>query len=77
MILSYIRGYEITWLKNLGTWIYVDNGEGINDERPCKKCSKSPTSEGYDACLGFLPGVKSACCGHGIEVGFKIRRVDG
>lgn len=26
-----------------------------------------PTKEGYDACLGYIKGAKSACCGHGIE----------
>lgn len=26
-----------------------------------------PTPDGHDACLGELPGVKYACCGHGVE----------
>lgn len=31
-----------------------------------------PTKEGYDACLGHIAGVKSACCGHGVEEPFVI-----
>lgn len=35
--------------------------------RPCKKCKCYPDENGYDACLGYIEGAKSACCGHGIE----------
>jgi hypothetical protein len=35
--------------------------------RPCAKCGKLPTKEGHDACLGTLPGVIDACCGHGVR----------
>lgn len=32
----------------------------------CKYCDLLPTLEGYDGCLGTLPGdVMNACCGHG------------
>jgi len=31
----------------------------------CRKCGKLPTKEGHDACLGTLPNVMNACCGHG------------
>lgn len=33
--------------------------------RACIECNMVPTPEGYDACLGYLPGIVSACCGHG------------
>ena len=39
-------------------------------EKPCKRCKKPPTKEGHDACLGTLPGVKYACCGHGEQPGY-------
>ena len=29
-----------------------------------------PTKEGYDACLGYIEGAMSACCGHGVEKGY-------
>lgn len=35
--------------------------------RPCPKCDRPPTPEGYDACLGLIPGATSACCGHGVH----------
>lgn len=36
----------------------------------CKKCGLTPTVEGHDGCLGTLPGVKFACCEHGISNGY-------
>lgn len=65
MIKSYSRGWEIYYDGE--HWRYVDNNEIENDYRPCKRCGRTPTQEGYDACLGHIDGVKSACCGHGVE----------
>ncbi len=65
MITSFSRGHKIIFLK--GAWFYQDKGESVENERPCKKCKKYPTKEGYDACIGFIQGAKSACCGHGVE----------
>ena len=31
----------------------------------CAKCSEAPTEKGHDYCLGTLPFVWNACCGHG------------
>lgn len=31
----------------------------------CDKCKLTYGKEGHDACLGTLPGVMNACCGHG------------
>lgn len=36
---------------------------------PCAHCGRAPTPEGHDACLGALPGVTAACCGHGVVGG--------
>lgn len=33
--------------------------------RGCISCGAMPTAAGHDACLGALPDVVSACCGHG------------
>ncbi|MEI6296214.1 MAG: hypothetical protein WCO84_01030 [bacterium] len=46
-------------------WRYVDTNELIDNNRRCAKCNCLPTKEGYDACLGYLKGASSACCGHG------------
>ncbi len=61
---SFERGWPIIF-KN-GKWVYEDTGKPVVDNRPCPRCDKMPTLEGYDACLGYMPGVKAACCGHGV-----------
>ena len=33
----------------------------------CPKCSKEQIASEPDSCLGKLPGVLFACCGHGIK----------
>lgn len=70
MVKSYYRGHVIILLGN--KWVYEDNLDPITVERPCKKCGKLPTKEGYDACLGFVPGATSACCGHGLYEAYYI-----
>ncbi|MGE5479024.1 MAG: hypothetical protein ACM3U1_01195 [Chloroflexota bacterium] len=72
MITSYSRGHEIYFED--GQWLFLDTREPINDERPCKRCGKNPTEEGYDPCLGRLVGAVSACCGHGVETPYFIFR---
>lgn len=51
-----------------------DNGEGqyvihfpdpVPPARGCAECGLLPTPEGHDACIANLPGILSACCGHG------------
>lgn len=74
MTTSYSRGHEIYY--DGINWRYVDNNEKINDLRPCKRCGRVPTKEGFDACLGHIEGAKSACCGHGVEVGYIIKEVE-
>jgi hypothetical protein len=70
MITSFTRGHLIIYENN--KWLYADNKSSIINIRPCKRCGKMPTKEGYDACLGFVIGIHHACCGHGIESGYKI-----
>lgn len=31
----------------------------------CPECGLKRESDGYDPCIGYLPGVDYACCGHG------------
>lgn len=68
MVSSYSRGHLIIYENK--QWIYEDNHEPIGS-RSCKRCKKPPTPEGYDACLGFISGVTSACCGHGVESSYN------
>ena len=74
MIYSHSRGHKTYFDGN--NWRYVDNNEIVNDMRPCKRCGKTPTKEGHDACLGYIKGVKSACCGHGMEESYVIKEDD-
>lgn len=68
MITAHSRGHEIYFDGE--NWRYTDTNEIDIDKRPCKRCGRLPTEEGYDACLGRVEGATSACCGHGVEEGY-------
>ncbi len=70
MSTSYSRGWKICFDGKL--WRYCDNKKPLDDNKPCKRCGKEPTKEGYDACIGYIDGAISACCGHGISKKFVI-----
>lgn len=70
MVKANSRGWDI--YHDGKDWRYSDTNEIFDDSRPCKRCGKHPTKEGYDACLGYIKGAKHACCGHGIEKGYII-----
>jgi len=65
MITSYSRGNPIIYKDD--QWVYEDGVPLNHEERPCTRCGKMPTPEGYDACLGYIEGATSACCGHGLD----------
>ena len=66
MVKGHSRGNPIEYRN--GQWVYSDNGVSIyQEERPCVRCGRMPTPEGYDACLGYIEGATAACCGHGID----------
>jgi len=69
---TYSRGHPTEYVD--GRWIYSDSGEPDHGDRPCVRCGERPTAEGYDACLGRVDGAASACCGHGVESGYQVRR---
>ena len=62
------RGHE-TICDPDGIWRYADTDDAVasRSDRPCGYCGKANTQEGHDACLGTLPDVENACCGHGHE----------
>ena len=72
MIKSHSRGHEIYYDGK--DWRYSDDDTISDDSRPCKRCGRMPTKEGYDACLGHIEGAKSACCGHGAEEPYVISK---
>jgi hypothetical protein len=71
MITAYKRGHKV--YRDGADWRYVDDNTLIANERPCARCGKTPTPEGYDACLGYIKGAISACCGHGMESPILIK----
>ena len=75
---SKLRGYDIEYRNN--EWVYAASGiptVGNRDKTPCGNCGEMPTTEGHDMCLGNLPGVMNACCGHGDVEEAYIQFLDG
>ena len=64
-VTSYTRGNLCEYTNN--GWVYSSDKIPIDNVRACTKCGQMPTSEGYDACLGYIPNAKFACCGHGVS----------
>jgi len=63
---SMYRGRPIEWDKD--RWIYADTRQSValtHTQRSCGNCGRHATPDGHDACLGTLPNVMNACCGHG------------
>ena len=77
---SYVNGHLVFWRKMIGGndgWYYEDFKKVDHKNlRPCPRCGKLPKN-GHDACIKNLPGVKNACCGHGIEGQGYIQFNDG
>ena len=62
-----MRGYETHYVGD--RWLFTDTGQAVESTwktRPCGYCERANTPEGHDGCLGTLPGVMNACCGHGV-----------
>jgi len=54
-------------------WRYADDGQPapgnamvLGTPRPCPSCHQAAPAADPDPCLGWLPGVRNACCGHGV-----------
>jgi len=43
----------------------------------CGFCGLDRTPEGHDGCIGTLPGVMNACCGHGDTEMAYVQYEDG
>ncbi|CAN0430268.1 unnamed protein product, partial [Discosporangium mesarthrocarpum] len=71
---SHYRGHEIEC-----RWFYRDTGGPVADhpDRHCGYCERANTPEGHDGCLGTLPDVQNACCGHGVTDEAYIQYPDG
>ena len=75
---DYFRGYKIHNVEN--KWFFNDTKKltiETWEKRPCGYCGMYNTTEGYDGCLGILPEVINACCGHGQEDDAYLQFLDG
>lgn len=79
---GFFRGWPEYWDEKEQCWRYSDTGEKVSLEkaRPCKRCGRVFQGSNHgdaDPCLGTLPGVDNACCGHGIRDESYIRFENG
>ena len=64
-----IRGHKVVWYGK--GWVYADTGTMIKSDtqegelRNCAHCGASYNYGEPDPCIGYVPGCKAACCGHG------------
>lgn len=59
-------GHEVWWDGEAYRYMDGELADGWGgDPRDCPECGELPTEEGYDPCLGCIPGAKHVCCGHG------------
>lgn len=68
---SYISGH-LAESVNGGDWFYDDTNESISIKRSCVRCRQYAINDEYDACMGEIPAVRFACCGHGAEDGYIV-----
>lgn len=77
---SRLRGHEIEWDEKQDAFVFSDTREPTvetHKDRPCGRCGLHDTPEGHDDCLGILPQVMNACCGHGDTLDAYVQFWDG
>ncbi len=78
-----IRGNETEWDETKGEYVFSDTKESSAytwKDKPCGHCGDHVIKDGneeYDSCIGKLPGLMNACCGHGDTVGAYVQFMDG
>ena len=77
MATSKYRGHKIK-VKD-GIWIYSDLNKPVESVKNirCGYCGSSKTKAGHDGCLGELPNIMNACCGHGNTDEMYIQYLNG
>lgn len=55
-------------------WRYADTLAQVPERasHPCRLCGENQCANGHDPCISELPGVKFACCGHGVSQGYVM-----
>ena len=72
-----VYGHAIVCIDDI--WFYKDTLTPIagNPRADCGHCGKNRTTEGHDGCLGTIPNIMNACCGHGESRMSYIQFSDG
>ncbi len=60
----------VQYKNDKGEWLWEIDDTPISIKKPCPKCHLLPLKNGEDPCLGVLPRVQAAYCGHGIQSGY-------
>lgn len=79
-VMSFYRANKIECNSALDIWLYSDTQESVKDNhltKACGCCGAQRTPEGHDMCLGTLPGLMNACCGHGVASDCYVQFLDG
>lgn len=73
------HAHKIYFVVDTQTWHFEATGQKVSDnpDIKCGHCQLEPTPEGHDGCLGTLPGVMNACCGHGDDSAAYVQFPDG
>lgn len=78
--ISTLRGHEIIFDEDAWEWVYKDTGLSTAKnykKTACGHCGEHYTIEGHDPCIGTLPGLMNACCGHGEVEEAYVQFIDG
>lgn len=77
MVRSKSNGHSI--MINEGLWVYSDDKTPVGGSpRCCGNCREQKAHDNEtDICLGLLPGVANACCGHGDDNAAYVQLLDG
>ncbi len=62
------HGHLLYRIDRDSPYVYADTGQPhhAGPPRPCAACGREVVHDAPDPCLGTLPGVIFACCGHGV-----------
>lgn len=80
---SKLRGNNIEYNNIKKEWVFTDTQESTietHKSRPCGNCNQHFIKDGheeYDYCIGRLPGLMNACCGHGNTSESYVQFMDG
>lgn len=80
---SKFKGHKIEYDNENNQWVFSDTKESTeltHQNRPCGYCNQhviKDRHEEYDSCIGRLPGLMNACCGHGNASEAYVQFMDG